>query len=83
MTEWTLDGAVEALTRALGIEAEADPDARAWDRQHTDLFLRSTRRCRVDLRCLEVTTSCMGLLERERDVSAFKRCLAGRGFALE
>lgn len=82
-TAWTLNGAAEALTRALGIAAKADPDLQAWERQHTDLFIRSTRRCEGDLHCLEVATSCLGILERGRDVRAFKQCLAGRGFALE
>jgi len=76
-TSWSLEGAVPALTEALGIEKEADPELVARDQQRAQLFSSAARRCGANLRCIQGLPDCLDLLiEPAFDVPGFNACMA-------
>lgn len=74
-TEWSLTGAPEAISSAIGISVAADPAAQAWDKQQTELLINATNRCGADGTCLGRILPCFDLLTDVTKVEVFNACV--------
>jgi hypothetical protein len=74
-TTWSLDGAPQVISTAIGINATAAPEAVEWSTLQAELLISSTRRCDQNVSCMRQMTDCMGLLRSMADVETFNRCV--------
>lgn len=74
-TSWSLSGAPEAISTAVGISAVAQPEAIEWSALQAELLISSVQRCERDIDCMGKVTLCMDLLKSAADADAFRQCV--------
>lgn len=74
-TEWSLLGARDAISAAIGIVAEVDPRVQARAKAAADILGGGVLRCGIDFHCTDMVLRCSREFERHDDVERFRQCV--------